>query len=236
MATNLDDPKIDDDIDDNNCLLRGVRCEIFHSKFVRPTRPTVLFGEDKWKQHRKAKAEHVMVPSKEAEEGDFVKYPFTWLSMCRASECHKRYSRSLSILTDTVIKQPSTTKYFLSGITTIESAQVFCPYAIPKDPNVARIGGKAGNIQYDDTFIQFHAADIERQPSDFQDKNGKIPDSLSTPTAGLFSTTSYPQHWLKSSWRNSTVLAENTGITIGYGEFRIGSKSYGRSSIAVLMV
>ncbi|CAG8179004.1 unnamed protein product [Penicillium nalgiovense] len=143
-----------------------------HSKFVRPTRPTVLFGEDKWKQHRTAKAEHVMVPSKEVEEGDFVKYPFTWLSMCRASECHKSVLPQ-SILTDTVIKQPSTTKYFLSGITTIESAQVFCPYAIPKDPNVARIGGKAGNIQYDDTFIQFHAADIERQPSDFQDKNGK---------------------------------------------------------------
>jgi hypothetical protein len=33
------------------------------------------------------------------------------------------------------------------------------PYVIPKDPNVARIGGKTGNLQYDDTFIPFHAAD-----------------------------------------------------------------------------
>jgi hypothetical protein len=35
------------------------------------------------------------------------------------------------------------------------------------DPNVARIGGKTGNLQYDDTFIPFHAADIERQPSNW---------------------------------------------------------------------
>jgi hypothetical protein len=179
MATSLDDSVIDDDeiddykedIEDNNCLLCGVHCEIFYSKTVRPTRPTVLFGEDRWKHRRKAKAEHVMVPSKEVEEGYFPKYPFTWSSMCRASECHKSVLGPQSMLTDTVIKQPSTTKYFLSGITTIESVHFSRPYVIPKDPNVARIGGKTGNLQYDDTFIPFHAADIERQPSNFQGKN-----------------------------------------------------------------
>ncbi|KAJ6184650.1 hypothetical protein N7519_005951 [Penicillium mononematosum] len=66
---------------------------------------------------------------------------------------------------------PSSTKYFLTGITTIEYAKVFHPYVIPKDPNVARIGGKAGNLQYDDTFVQFHAANIETQASEFQDEN-----------------------------------------------------------------
>ncbi|KAJ5456761.1 hypothetical protein N7530_012035 [Penicillium desertorum] len=173
MATSLDDTEIDDykeEIEDNNCLLCGVLCEIFYSKLVRPTRPTVLFGEEKWKHRRKAKAEHVIVPSKEVEEGYFAKYPFSWSAMCRASECPKSLLGLQYILTDTVIKQPGTTKYFLSGITTIESAQLFS-YVIPKDPNVARIGRKTGNLQYDDTFIRFHAANIERQPSEFQGKN-----------------------------------------------------------------
>ncbi|KAJ5213483.1 hypothetical protein N7449_000652 [Penicillium cf. viridicatum] len=126
---------------------------MIYSPNVNPTSSGVLFRENRWKHYKKDKLEHVMVPSKEVEEVDFAKFPSMWACMCRA-----------------IIKGPNT-KYFLSGITAIEHHND-CPYFIPKDRSIARIGGKTQNLQYDDgIFAQFYAAAIKRQLSRFKGKN-----------------------------------------------------------------
>lgn len=80
-----------DDINETpTCILCGVMVRgMIHSQPANPTTSAVLFREDKWKHYRKAKLEHVMVPSKEVEERDFKKFPSMWSCMCRASEYHK---------------------------------------------------------------------------------------------------------------------------------------------------
>lgn len=42
---------------------------------------------------------------------------------------------------------------------------------IPKDPNMARIGGRTCKLQYDDRFIHFYAAAITKQPSHLRGEN-----------------------------------------------------------------
>jgi hypothetical protein len=67
------------------------------------------------------------------------------------------------------MKGPNT-KYFLSGITAIRTDYTR-PYIVPKNPNMARIGGRTPNLQYNDTFVQFYAASIRRQPNEFKDED-----------------------------------------------------------------
>ncbi|KAJ5952109.1 uncharacterized protein N7479_010522 [Penicillium vulpinum] len=136
-----------------NCLLCGVEISNLCPRNVDPTRSDILFKENKWKHYRKAKLEHVMVPSKEVEEAYLAKFPDMWSCMCRA-----------------ILKGPGT-KYSLSGITAIETSPTD-PYIIPKNPSMARIGGKRRNIKYDDdTFTQFYAASIKKQLSRFKGEN-----------------------------------------------------------------
>lgn len=63
-----------------------------------------------------------------------------------------------------------TTKYFLSGITAIRTDNTR-PYIVPKSRSMARIGGRTPHLQHDDTFVQFYAASIRRQPSEFKDEH-----------------------------------------------------------------
>ncbi|CAI7584807.1 unnamed protein product [Penicillium glandicola] len=136
------------------CLLCGVQVwkMDYCSRKMNPNHADALLKETQWKKHRKAKLEHVMVSSKEVEEADLAKFPTMWSCVCRA-----------------IIKGP-TTKFFLSGITVIgENRTESYLIPIPKNPSMARIGGRTHNLQYDDdTFIQFYAASITKQLNRFK--------------------------------------------------------------------
>ena len=58
------------------------------SQATNSFRPFDLVEEEQWKHHKKARLQHVMVPSKEVEEVDLAKYPSMWSCMYRASECY----------------------------------------------------------------------------------------------------------------------------------------------------
>ncbi|KAI3134100.1 hypothetical protein CBS147330_3664 [Penicillium roqueforti] len=134
-------------------VLESTALHIQDKFHINSPRRIDLVQEKQWKHHKKAKLKHVMVPSKEVEEAEFALYPNMWTCMCRA-----------------IIKEPDS-KYFLSGITALEEGYPN-PGIIPKNPGMARIGGRRlENPRYDDTFIRFHPAILERQPREYKRKN-----------------------------------------------------------------
>ncbi|KAJ5167740.1 uncharacterized protein N7482_003334 [Penicillium canariense] len=102
-----------------------------------------------WRGYWRSRLKHVMVPSIQIEEACFGDMPRLWSCFCRA-----------------IIKE-SDTKYHLTGINMLQERSSE-PYHLPKDPTIARIGGRK-NARYDNaTFIEFYAAKMKRQPSQYK--------------------------------------------------------------------
>ena len=117
-------------------------------------------------------------------------------------------------LTSTVIKE-SDTKYRLTGINMVQrTSDLF--YA-PKDPAIARIGGKK-SARYDHrVFTKFYTASVGRQPGRYPLEESWL-DILSMPVPGYSLAKSKDWNWRRPNLPNSSKFAGNTGTTTTCGK------------------
>ncbi|KAJ5832040.1 hypothetical protein N7474_000351 [Penicillium riverlandense] len=132
------------------CLLCEMQIPSMHDSGIADSlEDAQLLLKSQWRGYWKSSLKHVTVPSIKVEEACFGDFPRLWSCFCRA-----------------MIKE-SDTKYRLTGINVVPR-HLNVHYNFPKDPTIARIGGRE-NARYDDQdFTRFLAAKIGRQPRQYK--------------------------------------------------------------------